>query len=103
MLGAAKVKETKIIGTTAEGDRVAIESRGNFEFEDGRVYRNSYHHLFIVRDNQVVKVHEYLDTALTARVFQPQSLHFQTSPQHTPTVRKKRGKAISGPPPQKRQ
>lgn len=73
MLGAAKVKETKIIGTTAEGDRVAIESRGNFEFEDGRVYRNSYHHLFIVRDNQVVKVHEYLDTALTARVFQPQS------------------------------
>src|SRR3546814_13365957 len=70
MLGAAKVKETKIIGTTAEGDRVAIESRGNFEFEDGRVYRNSYHHLFIVRDNQVVKVHEYLDTALTARVFQ---------------------------------
>src|SRR3546814_16394333 len=34
MLGAEKVKETKIIGTTAEGDRVAIESRGNFEFAD---------------------------------------------------------------------
>src|SRR3546814_5216628 len=31
MLGAAKVKETKIIGTTAEGDRVAIESRGRSE------------------------------------------------------------------------
>src|ERR1700754_5140955 len=49
MLGSARVAETTVIGTTAEGDRVAVESRGNFEFEDGRVYRNSYHHLFELR------------------------------------------------------
>lgn len=69
MLGSAKVAETKIIGTTAEGGRVAVESQGNFEFEDGRVYRNSYHHLFVVEDGVIRHVREYLDTALTARVF----------------------------------
>ena len=69
MLGSATVHQTTIIGTTVEGERVAVESTGNFEFEDGRVYRNSYHHLFMVRDGQVIGVREYLDTALTARVF----------------------------------
>jgi ketosteroid isomerase-like protein len=67
LLGSAKVAETHILGTTAEGDRVAVESRGNFEFADGRVYRNSYHHLFTLRDGQVVGVREYLDL-----------LHFQS-------------------------
>lgn len=67
LLGSAKVAETHILGTTAEGDRVAVESRGNFEFADGRVYRNSYHHLFTLRDGQVAGVREYLDL-----------LHFQS-------------------------
>jgi uncharacterized protein len=67
LLGSAKVAETHILGTTAEGDRVAVESRGNFEFADGRVYCNSYHHLFTLRDGQVVGVREYLDL-----------LHFQS-------------------------
>lgn len=71
MLGSAKVAETHIVGTTSEGERVAIESRGNFEFEDGRIYRNSYHHLFVVRSEQVIGVREYLDLNEVQRVFGP--------------------------------
>ena len=69
MLGSAKVAETTIIGTTSENGRVAVESKGNFEFEDGRVYRNSYHHLFTVENNQVTGVREYLDLTLVQKVF----------------------------------
>jgi ketosteroid isomerase-like protein len=71
MLGVAKVAQTTILATTAEGERVAVESRGNFEFEDGRAYRNHYHHLFTVRDDRVVGVREYLDLQETERVFGP--------------------------------
>lgn len=71
MLGIAKVAQTTIIATTAEGERVAVESRGNFEFEDGRHYRNHYHHLFTVRDDRVVGVREYLDLHETERAFGP--------------------------------
>ena len=71
LLGTARIAETTILGTTAEGDRVAVESRGNFEFEDGRVYRNSYHHLFELREGRVVAVREYLDLRVTEAVFGP--------------------------------
>lgn len=71
MLGIAKVAQTTIIATTAEGERVAVESRGNFEFEDDRNYRNHYHHLFTVRDDRVVGVREYLDLHETERAFGP--------------------------------
>ncbi len=71
LLGSAKVAHTTIIGTTAEGERVAVESRGNFEFADGRYYRNSYHHLFVVRDGKVIGVREYLDLRETERAFGP--------------------------------
>lgn len=71
LLGTAHVAETAILGTTAEGERVAIESKGNFEFADGRVYRNNYHHLFRVRDGQVIGVREYLDLRIAQAVFGP--------------------------------
>lgn len=71
LLGAARVARTTIIGTTAEADRVAVESRGNFEFADGRVYRNSYHHLFELRDGHVVTIREYLDLRVFEEVFGP--------------------------------
>jgi hypothetical protein len=69
MLGGAKVSGTKIIAMTAEGERVAVEAEGNFEFADGRVYNNSYHNLYIIQDGRITYVKEYLDTALVARVF----------------------------------
>jgi ketosteroid isomerase-like protein len=65
------VSQMNILGTTAEGERVAIEAEGNFEFADGKVYRNRYHLLLIVRAGRVVHGREYLDTALLARVFGP--------------------------------
>jgi ketosteroid isomerase-like protein len=71
LLGNARVAETLILGTTAEDDRVAVESHGNFVFEDGRAYRNRYHHLYTVRDGRVVGVREYLDLRETERVFGP--------------------------------
>lgn len=71
MLGTARVAETTILGITAEGGRVAVESRGNFEFEDGRVYRNSYHHLFELSDGRVTAIREYLDLRVTEAVFGP--------------------------------
>ncbi len=71
MLGLASVARTTIVATTAEGERVAVESRGNFEFPDGRAYRNHYHHLFTVRGDRVVGVREYLDLRETERVFGP--------------------------------
>ena len=54
-----------------EADRVAVESRGNFEFADGRVYRNSYHHLFELPDGHVVAIREYLDLRVFEEVFGP--------------------------------
>jgi ketosteroid isomerase-like protein len=71
LLGNARVAETEILGTTAEGERVAVESKGNFEFADGRVYRNDYHHLYKVRDGRVIGVREYLDLRITEAVFGP--------------------------------
>jgi len=71
MLGTAVVAETTILATTAEGERVAVESKGNFEFEDGRTYRNSYHHVFLVRGGKVVGVREYLDLRVTEAAFGP--------------------------------
>lgn len=71
MLGSATSAHTAILATTAESERVAVESRGNFEFADGRAYRNHYHHLFTVRGDQVVGVTEYLDLRETERVFGP--------------------------------
>jgi ketosteroid isomerase-like protein len=69
MLGSAKVAEITIIGTTAENDRVVVESSGNFEFEDGRAYRNSYMHLFTVEKGQVTSIREYLDLKVLESIF----------------------------------
>lgn len=71
MLGSARVAETTIIGTTAEGERVAVESRGNFEFDDGCTYRNSYHHRFELRDGRVTAIRETLDLRVAEQCFGP--------------------------------
>jgi len=68
-MSSAKRAELEIIATTVEGERVAMEAKGDFLFEDGKEYKNSYHFLFIVRDGKVVEGKEYLDTALVKQVF----------------------------------
>lgn len=49
-------------GTTAEGDRVAVELRSHGELRDGRVYANEYHVLVTFRGEKIAAVREYLDT-----------------------------------------
>jgi len=51
-----------VLGTVAEGDKVAIELVSHGTFPDGRVYNNEYHTLLTVRDGKIVAVREYLDT-----------------------------------------
>lgn len=51
----------KVLGTTAEGDRVAIELEAEGTWHDGRPYRNNYHFLIRVFNGKVARIHEYLD------------------------------------------
>jgi uncharacterized protein len=58
-----------VIGTTAEGDRVAVEAAGKCVLPDGRPYNNSYHFVILLRDGRVRMVREYCDTKLAADTF----------------------------------
>lgn len=49
-------------GFTAEGDRVAVEATSYGELRNGKVYRNLYHLLFVIRGDKIQEVREYLDT-----------------------------------------
>jgi uncharacterized protein len=51
----------KVIGTTAEADRVAIEVEAEGNWHDGSPYRNSYHFLFRIRGDKVAGIREYMD------------------------------------------
>lgn len=64
--GGAKVSFGEI---TAEGDRVAVESRTQGTTPDGRTYTNEYHYLFRFRDGKILKVKEYMDTQAAAEFF----------------------------------
>ena len=54
---------------TAEDDRVAVESKFTGTLPDGRVYRNVYHYLMWIKDGQVLRVKEYLDTQSAVEFF----------------------------------
>lgn len=64
----ANKRVADIIGITAEGERVAVEVRGEMTFPDS-VYRNEYHNLLIVRDGLIVSGKEYMDTRAAAAAF----------------------------------
>lgn len=66
----AHKRVAEIIGITAEGDRVAVEVRGEMTFPNS-VYRNEYHNLLIVRDGLIVSGKEYMDTRAAAAAFAP--------------------------------
>jgi ketosteroid isomerase-like protein len=65
---AAQQRSVRIIGITAEGERVAYEAEGEMVFAD-RIYRNRYHNLLIVRDGLIVEGREYMDTRAAAEAF----------------------------------
>jgi ketosteroid isomerase-like protein len=64
--GAAKVDNTRfrmtVVATTAEKDRVAMEATSHATLQDGKIYENTYHFLFVFQDGLVKTVKEYLDT-----------------------------------------
>jgi ketosteroid isomerase-like protein len=47
---------------TAEEDRVAVEATSYGETPMGKLYEQTYHYLFKVRDGKIAVQHEYLDT-----------------------------------------
>lgn len=51
-----------ILGTVAEGDRVAVEVESSGDLHNGRRYRQRYHFLITFRDGRISAVREYLDT-----------------------------------------
>ncbi|HLS99184.1 MAG: nuclear transport factor 2 family protein [Porticoccaceae bacterium] len=69
MLASAKVGGFTIMSTTAEGDRVAVEMSGRFEYEDGRVYENNYCELMTIRDGLVYRVHAFFDAIAASKAF----------------------------------
>ena len=54
--------EQEIVGTTCEGDRVAVEATGKTVLANGNTYRNVYHFLFEVRGGKIVTFKEYCNT-----------------------------------------
>lgn len=54
---------------TVDGDRVAVETESYAELNNGRIYNNIYHFLFVLRDNKILRVKEFLDTQHTAAIF----------------------------------
>ena len=56
----------EILGTTCEGNRVAIESTGRTLLANGKEYANIYHFLFVVEDGQIVASREYCDLTRAA-------------------------------------
>ncbi|HEU0223797.1 MAG TPA: nuclear transport factor 2 family protein, partial [Steroidobacteraceae bacterium] len=50
----------------AEGEYVAVQSRGTAETTDGKPYNNTYCHVFRIVSGRIAEVTEYLDTQLTA-------------------------------------
>ena len=55
----------------AEGDRVSVEAVSYGEFTNGRVYKNEYHFMMVIRDGKLVSVREYLDTEHVTATFGP--------------------------------
>ena len=57
-----------IVGITAEGDRVAMETESIGQHVSGKRYNNFYHMLFTFRDGKITMLKEYLDTELVTEV-----------------------------------
>ncbi len=68
---APKGLSVKPTALCAEGERVSVEAVSYGEFNNGRVYRNEYHFMMVIRDGKFVSVREYLDTEHVTATFVP--------------------------------
>jgi len=63
MFGVASASyKADITGLTEEGNRVAVEVRGEMPLKNGNIYRNRYHWLFVLKDGKFIEMREYTDT-----------------------------------------
>src|ERR1700693_5707112 len=51
-----------VLGSIAEGDRVAVEVESSGDLRNGRRYRQPYPLAITLRDGKIASVREYLDT-----------------------------------------
>lgn len=59
----------QISAVTAEGDRVAVEASVHAPLKDGRVYDNTYHFLFYLRDGLIREAREHNNSVVPAQLF----------------------------------
>ncbi len=59
-----------ITGSTAEGDRVALEAVSDGELNNGKIYHNHYHFLLLFKDGKVTAVKEYNDSKHAAETWE---------------------------------
>jgi uncharacterized protein len=57
-----------ITGTTAEGERVAIEAESYGMTRSGKLYNNLYHLLVLLENGKIKAVREYLDSGHATEV-----------------------------------
>ena len=53
---------------TTEGERIAAQATGRGEHVNGRLYSNTYHRLFVIRDGKIQILKEYMDTAIAGEL-----------------------------------
>ena len=70
-----------IAGTTAEGDRIAIEADGDGTLTNGTPYRNKYHFLAVFRGDKIQSFKEYYDSKYSAEIFGPALAALPRGPQ----------------------
>ncbi len=59
----------KVLGMTAEADRVAVEAEGHAYTVDHKLYNNFYHFLFELRGGKVIRAMEYTNPMHGLEVF----------------------------------
>jgi ketosteroid isomerase-like protein len=59
----------QISAVTAEDDRVAVEASVNARLKDGRIYANTYHFLFRLRDGRISEGREHNNSVVPATLF----------------------------------
>jgi ketosteroid isomerase-like protein len=64
-----KLPKLHILGTTAEGDRVAVEAKGEGTLANGKPYENLYHFLVLLRNGRICMVQEHCDSKYAADTF----------------------------------
>jgi uncharacterized protein len=59
----------KAVGTTAEGNRVALECELTADLNSGKRYENKYHVLFVFDGPKIKTIREYTDTVPAQKAF----------------------------------